>query len=285
MHLLDPKNDAVFKMLLARPENRRLLVSLIESVLRPPSPVRVATVLNPELPRELVDDRGVFLDVLVELEDGARVNIEMQCDPRGALGQRWLYNWARLFSKGIKEGDAFADLAPVACITFLDTSPHGRFHERFRALETETHRCLSDAFEIHLIELPLAANASQQREGADLVHWARFLRARTEAELDSLARGDPIMAEAKAALERLSEDPEAQYIAEKRRDGEIYLRGVLREAHAEGELDGLRKAIVAFCAPLGIELDSVRREELAGAGPERLESILTHLATHRTWPH
>lgn len=70
MDLLDPKLDVVFKMLFAAEGNEHLLVSLLTAVLRPSSPIAHVQVANPELPKELASDRGVRLDVLVELEDG-----------------------------------------------------------------------------------------------------------------------------------------------------------------------------------------------------------------------
>ncbi len=70
MDLLDPKLDVVFKMLFAAEGNEHLLVSLLTAVLRPCSAIAHVQVANPELPKELASDRGVRLDVLVELEDG-----------------------------------------------------------------------------------------------------------------------------------------------------------------------------------------------------------------------
>ncbi|MBI2391012.1 MAG: PD-(D/E)XK nuclease family transposase, partial [Deltaproteobacteria bacterium] len=92
MELLDPKLDVVFKLLFAAPANERLLISLLGAVLRPAVPIAKVKVLNPELPKDLVLDRGVRLDVLVELTDGARVDVEMECDAQRGHGARWLYH-------------------------------------------------------------------------------------------------------------------------------------------------------------------------------------------------
>ena len=203
MVLLDPKLDVVFKLLFADPKNERLLTSLIEAVLRPPLPIASLTVLDREVRKEQVEERGIFLDVLVALDDGTRINIEMQCDLRGAVPDRWLYGWARLFSSGIDRGEADAD------------------------------------------------------DGAPLVRWARFLRARDTRELDSLAREDPVMADAKQALERLSQDEEAHYLAEARLKGKVYLAAVKREVREEGREEGRREERETLCREMANELLSL----------------------------
>jgi predicted transposase/invertase (TIGR01784 family) len=95
--------------------------------------------------------------VLVELEDGTLVNVEMQCDPRGASPKRWLYHWGSIFSDQLERGDEYERLEPVVCIAFLahrSPEPERRFHAVYRVLEVHDGTTLSDALEIHLIELP-----------------------------------------------------------------------------------------------------------------------------------
>ena len=64
---LDPKLDVVFKILFSAQENRELLISLLSAVLRPSSPIASVQVLNPEMPKELVTDKGSVLDLHVKL--------------------------------------------------------------------------------------------------------------------------------------------------------------------------------------------------------------------------
>jgi predicted transposase/invertase (TIGR01784 family) len=82
---LDPKLDVIFKLLLSSPRNEALLTSLITAVLRPSVPIASVTVLNPELPKDLADDKGALLDVLVRLGDGRQVDVEMQSCSRPGL--------------------------------------------------------------------------------------------------------------------------------------------------------------------------------------------------------
>ncbi len=313
MALLDPKLDVVFKMLFTEPANEKLLLSLLEAVLRPSSPIAHVRVVDGELPKDLVSDRGLRLDVLVELADGRVVDVEMECDLRRALGERWLYHWARLFGARIRRGDRFDRLTPVVCVVFLAPRARtGRFHSVYRVLEVHDHETLCDALELHVVQLPRVEQARAEGEGVLLQRWARFLRFDSEKALQSLAQEDRIMAEAKSALEILSREPSAQRIAEMRRDAKIERRldraadraEGLREGEAkglregkteglregkteglrEGEAKGLREAVRTACELLGIALDEARERELAGVGEGGLRALLAHLKTARAWP-
>ncbi len=75
---LDPKLDVVFKLLFAKPSNKRLLISLLTAILEPASPIVDVEVLDPEVAKETVAAKGTLLDLLVRLLDGRRVNLEIQ---------------------------------------------------------------------------------------------------------------------------------------------------------------------------------------------------------------
>ena len=77
-NLLNPQNDVVFKLLFSKPENKTLLISLLEAILQPASPIEEVTILNPSLPREMVDDKAPVLDLALQLADHSRVDVEMQ---------------------------------------------------------------------------------------------------------------------------------------------------------------------------------------------------------------
>jgi predicted transposase/invertase (TIGR01784 family) len=96
MQLLDPKLDVVFKLLFAHPNHRDILISLLTAVLQPTVPIADATVLNPEIPKDLPDDKGTVLDIRVQLTDGRQIDVEMQSALHPGLIQRILYYNARL---------------------------------------------------------------------------------------------------------------------------------------------------------------------------------------------
>ncbi|HOU91719.1 MAG TPA: Rpn family recombination-promoting nuclease/putative transposase, partial [Polyangiaceae bacterium] len=152
---LDPKNDVVFKLLFSDERNRDLLRSLLNAVLQPPRPVVSVEVINPEIQKDAVDDRGLVLDILAVDDRGTRTDVEMQAYAQEAMPERALYHWARLYRDGRGRGDAFAALLPCRVI-FILTHPEllgVRVHSIFRVLEAHDGDLLSDALEIHTVEL------------------------------------------------------------------------------------------------------------------------------------
>jgi len=89
-HTLDPKLDIVFWMLFGRESNRPLLVSLLTAVLKPAEPIVHVELLNPELERAAMDEKGIVLDLRVMLGSGEQVDIEMQSRPHPAFNERIL---------------------------------------------------------------------------------------------------------------------------------------------------------------------------------------------------
>ena len=253
--LLDPKLDIVFKLLLTRPGKERVLVSLLTAVLHPPVPIATALVLNPELLGEAVDDKHVVLDVLVVLEDGRRVDVEMQMRRHAGVRRRALMYWARLFESQLGQGDAYDQLQPVSSVFLLGESwlPGDRFHSIFRLLEVHDHGLFSDAIELHTVELTklLTMNDDERKHERDLVRWGAFLTAKEEAALEALAQEDPIMREAKEALEELSADPQVRYWAERRALGQKLHRFELAEERRLGVKEGIERGIAPSRLPLG----------------------------------
>jgi predicted transposase/invertase (TIGR01784 family) len=101
---LDPKLDLVFKLLFGGPNSQEILISLLTAVIRPPVPIKSVTVLNPEIPGELVTARGIRLDVHVLLQDGRHVDVEMQSKSRGGIRKRALFYWSRLYDTQLRRG-------------------------------------------------------------------------------------------------------------------------------------------------------------------------------------
>lgn len=249
--LLEPTLDVVFKLLFAHERNRNLLISLLTAVLEPSDPIVEITILNPEIDKDAIRDKGVVLDVRVRLADRRLINVEMQSQNHPAPRSRTLLYWARLYAAQLQRGDPYEELAPTVSLFILDfvELPTEGYHSEFRLLEVEEHHAYSENIVLHVLELPKLPNVGAWKTAEPtptdeplLSKWGRFLRAKSENELEKLAMTDPIFREAKSALERLSQDPKAQELAEERRIGayfhELGLRLEKQKAAAEGRTEG-----------------------------------------------
>jgi predicted transposase/invertase (TIGR01784 family) len=241
--ILDPSLDVVFKLLLTSgPDSHEVLIALLTAVLRPRKPFAKVTVRNPEIARELLDDRGVVLDIFAELEDGTRLDIEMQSERRPSFRRRALYYWARMFGSELERGDDYGQLRPAISVLFLGYRElaGARVHSTFRLLEVHDHERFTDEIELHVIELPKLALATseEQRDEAKMLAWAKFFAAKSDEEMTEAAMSDSAVEKAHKVLQRVSSDPAARRLAEQRALALVTLKIDFDEIKREGEAIG-----------------------------------------------
>lgn len=244
VELLDPTLDVVFKLLLTSEE--ALLRDMLESVLG--RTVRAITVLDADIPGELVGDKTIILDIRAQLDDGTRVDVEMQVRVPPTLRGRLVYYGARDFSAQLARGDGYERLTPTVVIVwtveplFPDLD---RLHSVFELRERHTHRLYGEELAIHVLQLGSLGASATAEEDARVVRWARFLTARDPATLDQLAQESPIMSLAKETLEALSQDPRAQRLARERAEAQIFYRMDLAASREEAEREGRKAGLEA----------------------------------------
>jgi predicted transposase/invertase (TIGR01784 family) len=288
---LDPKLDVVFKILFAAPENRDLLISLLTAVIRPASPITSVDVVNPQLPKELVIDKGAVLDLHVKLADGRQIDVEMQAKPHHGLRSRVLYYWARMYSAQLRPGMTYEELQPCIAIFILGESelPSDRFHSTFEVLEVHSGERFSDQLEVHFVELPkLPSRSGRKSDEEQLEQWGRFFTAVGDQEFEELAMGNPVMAKAKGALDFLSEQPDVQELARQRELAQHeYLTGV-RGGEARGRVEGLTSglakgrvaALLALLHARGLDVSSDLHERITACEDTAvLDGWITRAAT------
>lgn len=237
---LDPKLDIAFWMLFGAEQNRPLLLSLLNAVLQPSVPIESVEVLHAQPERFSFDDKSIALDLRVRLVDGRQIDVEMQSFRRRALRERGLYYWARLFSGQLHRGDEYGALRPctVILITNFKELENPRFHSIFRLTEVHSGETLTDRIELHVVELPKLSDSLDENDEPGLLAWCKFLAADSDDELETLAMANPVLKQAKEALDRLSADPEARVRAEMR---EMALQSYyldMNKAREEGKDEG-----------------------------------------------
>jgi len=62
---LRPNLDVVFKLLFSSPEEEDVLIALLTAVLSPEKTITRAKVLNPDVPKEGIENTGVVMDIRV----------------------------------------------------------------------------------------------------------------------------------------------------------------------------------------------------------------------------
>ena len=248
---LRPNLDVVFKLLFSSPEEEDVLIALLTAVLSPEKAITHAQVLNPDVPKEDIENKGVVMDIRVQFDDGTQVGVEMQTSRRKGASARWLYYWARNFGAQLKTGQAYTGLNRCISVLFLNyTEPGGKFHGRYHLLEDTTGHQFSDLLELHTLELPRLSpfDLNDLQDAPDKLEcWARFLTSNDPQEIAALKGLDPMIQKAEEQLEELSADPEVRRRAEERHlaDMSWYIEksAIISESHAEGRAEGIAAGI------------------------------------------
>ena len=227
-------------MLFSAEQNRALLLSLLNAVLIPERPIVAAELLHAQPERADADAKSIALDLRVRLKTGEQIDVEMQTQPRPAQRQRALYYWSRLYGGQLPRGADYSKLrrCVVVLITKYQELDTSRFHSIFEARERHDSQLLTDQLELHLVELPKLQDAARRNDEPSLVRWGKFLAATADEDLEALAMQDPILSQAKDALDRLSADPDARIRAEMRELALISYELDIGAARDEGEARG-----------------------------------------------
>lgn len=298
---LKPTSDLVFKLLFTSgPDAHDALISLLTAVLRPASPIASVVIENPDILPEMLTEKQIVLDIKVLLDDGSRCDVEMQASREAALPERMTVYGARAHGSQLAPGASYGSLRPVIVVVFLayPDDRFRRFHASYRMREDADGNVLTDTLVTHVVSLLRLHTATDalRPEEAKLLRWSELLLATTREEAERAAGDDPAMLKATAILDRLQDDPHARQLADAlelaRRWRPIEEAAQRAEARAEGleagreqGLEaGLRRAVLAVCKALSVEVPQGGDEVLHQMDAAALDRWLATIETTRGWP-
>ena len=180
MQFYSLKYDFVFKCLMLNEEVRKAFIS---DVLRiPVERITSAKLLNPYLWRRFRKQKQGIVDVLVELDDHSKVNIELQIRMIKEWQKRNLFYLSKLFSEDLLIGEDYSKLKKCICVSILDFNLDERqeYHKVYRLRDVQGYE-FSDLFEIHIIELRKKLYGDSR-----LNEWIELFNAESREELDMI---------------------------------------------------------------------------------------------------
>jgi predicted transposase/invertase (TIGR01784 family) len=209
----------------------------------------------------------------------------MQSANTRATRSRFLYYWAKGFSDSLATGDVYTSLRPCFSIVWFKDAKllKSGFHSVFHLSEDHSREVFAEEIEFHVLELPKLRLAGGG-PGARLERWARFLRAASDEEVETLSREDATMNTAKNVLEALSADPDAQRLAREREMAELMHGHMMASSFEEGEAKGLVVAVRSLCNVLGIDIDEQRSARLKVLDADELTALVEEITRERRWP-
>ena len=193
--------------------------------------------------------KSVVLDILVKLDSGENVNIEMQSTYEGGFISRMLYYWGLSYGQDIDRGDKYSKLNPTHSLIFTDFTVFKELHGHITELKLRATKKpeldLNIPMKIVVVELNKFKKSyldlvDMTNRWCYIMKHAHHLTAQQEAYL--LQDGDTRMV--LEHLEEISKDDQLYYEALRRKKSlvaaQLDRRSALEEGMAQGMQEGMQ---------------------------------------------
>ena len=215
-------NDYIFRIVLQKNEDSRKC--LIRDLLHlKDGEVVSATVLNPIDPGDAASAKETRMDIRVELNNHARLNIEMQVTDYHDWPERSLTYLAREFNS-LKHGEDYKDVPPVYQIAFLNYTlfpEDPEFYATYRMINVKTGKVYSDKYTLSVIELNHIDIATEDDHRYGIDKWAMLLKATTWEEVKMITEGNNALASTAESIFLSNEDYNIRKVALEREEARI----------------------------------------------------------------
>ena len=172
--------DYSFKHVFLNEEVRRHFLSDVLGI--PIQEIRSARLANTFLLKRYRRQKQGIMDILIELNDDRKVNIELQVRALSHWDRRSLYYLSRMYAEDLAVGERYERLKKCVCISVLGSNlDEGPEYHRVYRLRDEDGGEYSDLMEIHVIEL-----GKTLRGDRPVDDWIRLFNVRTGEELNML---------------------------------------------------------------------------------------------------
>ena len=274
--------------------NEPILIAFLNAALKLPHENQITTVtlLNPEMNKEYKHDKKSVMDIRAVTTEGIHVNIEIQLANRHDMERRTLYYWAKMYTLQMREGMGYQELANTITINILDfnyINQTRKFHSVFRLFEKEEGFELTEALEIHFIELPKLLVKWRERLVSPwedvLVRWLFLLEGSEDEEilktLEEIAVQDPVLNQAMEEWEKSSDDPKVreEYFDRRKavldemaavREAELRLREAIKQSKKEGREEE-KQEVTKKLLKRGMDVKSI--SEITGMSEEEIKNL------------
>ena len=257
IEILSPMSDLIFKLLMGTEHSTEILTDFLLAVLKlSPDEYDEITISNPSLLQDYKGDKLGILDVKLKLKSGKVLNIEVQVDPMPFMESRILFYVSKMVTEQIGESDQYDKIKRVISIIITDHTlikQSEKYHHHFGLYDIESGVLLTDALEIHTLEMPKARKEFENANSTSLLNWMKFFDAKTEEELTVLAEKSPVMKKATMRLLELSADEKTRLLYEARlkekRDNMAREQGAVTTALKTREVE-MAKSLLALNLPI-----------------------------------
>ena len=185
----DPLNNFFFYKIFGEKGNEIQLLGFINAVLGKTGDDKFVTVEileNKNFIAEIIGGKSCSLDVRARLKNGIMVNIEVQLRNQYNIDRRSLFYLSKEYTRDLESGEDYLKLPNVIAINIVDYNfPSTKdFHSCFRLREdTERDIILTDALEIHFINMVKYRKQGKDRLDEPLCRWLTWFNKNSTPEI------------------------------------------------------------------------------------------------------
>jgi len=253
--ILPPKDDIVFKMLFGDERNEKTLIAFLEVVLK--TKIKKIIFVNPFNKQLSEEDKLSILDVKAELDNGERINIEMQSRYLKEMRSRITFYNDSMTIEQLGNSENYSKLRPVISITIVKKTlinESSKCHNVFSMLEETEHFSFNDLKKIHVLDL----SRIDKEENKTLSDWLEFIDSEKEEDFMRLAKRNKAIGVAFDELKVLSLDKEQRAIYQSKLR---FLRDNAAEkedARQEGRQEGMQELLALLES--GVSLSEAKKK-------------------------
>ena len=240
------KFDLMFKKVFGNNEDKMPLKELLKCILD--IEAKEITILNPEIIGSSYYDKRTIVDLIVELEDGTKIAVEMNTNVNKYLIDRNVFYMFKIMSKDMKKGNLYSKLNKHIQINIDCEGYHKKPIMKYKLIEEECSEVLTDKIEIIRVDLPFYVEKCYNLDASKLDYKDRFigLIGIEDRNLASkIIKGDMKMEDIYKKVEDFSDDEEilGAYDAEwhKIETERVVMLDKLEKAEEEGLKQGFEE--------------------------------------------
>ena len=243
-------SDVIFKAVFGQEteESKSALIGLLNLVLElKDDPITDIVYKNPFSIAEAETQKYIIMDILVETENGEKIDIEMQGSNLSVFRNRSLYYICDLVTKSLDKGKDYGKMKKSIMISFIKGTlfpDDENFHSTYEFRNRETGALLTDRVEMHYIELgKIPWDKKVVDEMTPLEQLGTYMMLTGEEEhvdfLETLVeKGKGVISMTDKVLKKVSEEERLQALRFSREMWDLQVAMGRVEAHEEGLVEG-----------------------------------------------
>lgn len=231
---ITPQNDALFKMIFTDPKHEKVLIHFLNSAIESKDPIKKVNILNSEITKRHVMQKGSRLDIKAETNSGELIDIEMQIGIDLHMIGRTLFYWSQLFSGQLVIGERYNELRRTISINILNFKlfrQDERYWRKCHLTDDQTNERITDLMEIQFVELNKMRQFDKE---SPITFWIEFFKNPYSEACKELYKVVPELKEAKEVFEQAKADPKKRRLIEEREDAARNYASAISTAREEG---------------------------------------------------